>query len=205
MSASSVVAFWATALLLIIVPGPDWAFTLSAGLHGRSAVPAIGGLVLGYAGITIVVAGGVGALVAHSPAALTVLTVAGGLYLIWHGAMTLAKPSTPATATDASANTGWDTLVKGIGVSGLNPKGLLLFLALLPQFTDPRDSWPLAGQIGVLGLAFILTCAVFYLCLGSLARIILHTRPAAVRVVSRLAGAAMILIGALLLVERLMG
>jgi threonine/homoserine/homoserine lactone efflux protein len=45
--------------------------------------------------------------------------------------------------------------------------------------------------------------AVFYLCLGSFARKILHTRPAAARAVTRISGAAMIVIGALLLAERL--
>ena len=60
MTVSSVVAFWAVALLLISVPGADWAFVLSAGLGGRTVLPAVGGIVLGYAGVTVVVAAGVG-------------------------------------------------------------------------------------------------------------------------------------------------
>jgi len=159
--------------------------------------------VLGYAAMTVVVAAGVGALVARTPAFLSALTVAGGLYLMWHGTMTVARPSAPGTAVAAPARTGLGTLARGIGVSGLNPKGLLLFLALLPQFTSPRWSWPLAGQLGFLGLVFMFTCAVFYFCLGSFARKILHARPAAARAVTRLSGAAMIIIGALLLVDRL--
>lgn len=79
MAASSVAAFWVVAFLLIIVPGADWAFTISAGLRGGSAVPAVGGLVAGYLAMTVVVAAGVGALVARSPALLTALTAAGGL------------------------------------------------------------------------------------------------------------------------------
>jgi threonine/homoserine/homoserine lactone efflux protein len=102
-----------------------------------------------------------------------------------------------------AAGTSRATLIRGVGVSGLNPKGLLLFLALLPQFASPRGSWPLAAQLGVLGLVFMLSCAVFYLCLGSFARKILHARPTAARAVSRFSGAAMFVIGALLLAERL--
>ncbi len=204
MAASSIFAFWVVALLLIVVPGADWAFTVSAGLRGRSVLPAVSGLVLGYVAITIVVAAGVGALVAGSPAILTGLTIVGGVYLMWHGTMTFAKPSTPSTSANAPAGTDWDTLVKGVGVSGLNPKGLLIFLALLPQFTNPHWSWPVPGQIGVLGLAFTLTCAVFYLCLGSLARTVLHARPAAAQAISRFSGAAMTGIGATLLVDRLL-
>src|SRR5215217_4933790 len=137
MATSSILAFWAVALLLIVTPGADWAFTLSAGLRGRSVIPAVGGLVLGYAMVTVIIAAGVGALVAGTPAILTGLTIVGGIYLIWHGATTFAKPSTPSTVSDPPAGTDWNTLVKGIGVSGLNPKGLLIFVALVPQFTNP--------------------------------------------------------------------
>jgi threonine/homoserine/homoserine lactone efflux protein len=204
MAASSVVAFWAVAVLLIITPGPDWAFTISAGLRGHSVFPAVGGLVLGYAGITVIVAAGVGALVAGSPAILTGLTVVGGAYLVWHGAMIGANPSAPSKSADAPATTYWGTLVKGIGVSGLNPKGLLIFLALLPQFTNRDGNWPVAGQLGVLGLVFILTCAIFYLALGFFARSVLPARPAAARTVGCLSGVAMIIIGIVLVVERLL-
>ena len=38
MAASSIAAFWAIAFLLIIMPGPDWAFTVGAGLRGRSVL-----------------------------------------------------------------------------------------------------------------------------------------------------------------------
>ncbi len=191
-------------MLLIIVPGAGWAFTISAGLRGHSILAAVGGLVLGYAAMTVVVAAGVGSLVARSPAFLTGLTIAGGLYLMWHGARTLARPSAPAAPADARARTNRATLVKGIGVSGLNPKGLLVFLALLTQFTDPHAGWPLAVQLGVLGLTFTVSCAAFYLCLGSSAHKILHTRPVAARAITRFSGAAMIAIGALLLTERLL-
>ncbi len=203
MAASSVAAFWATALLLIIVPGADWAFILGSALQGQSVLPAVSGIVLGYAGTTVVVAAGVGALVAESPALLTALTVTGGLYLIWHGATTFARPAPPDAAPDAPARAGAATVVKGMGVSSANPKGLLLFLALLPQFTSPRWSWPLAAQLGFLGLVFTLSCAAFYLCIGSLARKTLRVRPAAARFAARLSGAGMIVIGAALLAERL--
>lgn len=214
MAAGSVFAFWLVALLLIAVPGADWAFTLSAGLRGRSVVPAVGGLVLGYAAMTAVVAAGVGALVAGSPGLLTGLTVVGGAYLMAHGAHTFARPAMLDTSTGTARDADVDTdagrthrsvLFQGAGVSGLNPKGLLIFLALLPQFTDPHGSWPIAGQIGVLGLAFTATCAVFYLALGTFARAVLKARPAAARAVGRVSGAAMVCIGALLLCDRLLG
>ena len=203
MAASSVVAFWAVASLLIIVPGADWAFVLSSGLRGGTVVPAVGGIVLGYAGVTVVVAAGVGTLVARSPAFLTGLTVVGGLYLMWHGARTFARSAAPGAPSGAAGSTNRGVLARGMGVSALNPKGLLVFLALLPQFADPHGSWPLAAQLGLLGLVFMLTCAVFYLCLGSFARRVLNARPATAPVITRFSGAAMTVVGALLLAERL--
>jgi threonine/homoserine/homoserine lactone efflux protein len=203
MAASSVATFWLIAILLIIVPGPDWAFILSAGLRGGSVAAAVGGLAIGYAAITSVVAAGVGTLVARTPGFLTGLTLAGGLYLMWHGARTLAQPAAPIAAAGAPASSTRALLVRGIGVSGLNPKGLLVLLALLPQFASPHGSWPLSAQLGLLGLVFTLSCALFYLALGSSARRVLHTRPRAAAALSRLSGAAMFVIGALLLAERL--
>lgn len=203
MAASSVATFWLIAILLIIVPGPDWAFVLSAGLRGGSVAAAVGGLAIGYAAITSVVAAGVGTLVARTPGILTGLTVAGGLYLMWHGARTFAAPAAPVTAAAAPAGRNRALLVRGVGVSGLNPKGLLVLLALLPQFASPCGSWPLSAQLGLLGLVFTLSCALFYLGLGSSARKVLLTRPRAAAAISRLSGAAMFVIGAALLIERL--
>src|SRR4051812_22837399 len=95
MATGSILGFWSVALLLIAVPGADWAFTISAGLRARSVLPAVSGLVTGYAAVTVIVAAGVGALVASSPDLLTGLTLVGGAYLMWHGATTFARPSTP--------------------------------------------------------------------------------------------------------------
>ena len=203
MATGSVLAFWSIAFLLIAVPGADWAFTISAGLRGRSVLPAVSGLVTGYAAVTIIVAAGVGALVAGSPDLLTALTLAGGAYLVWHGATTLAHPSAPDPQGPRPEGTEWRIFLRGIGVSGLNPKGLLIFVALLPQFTDPDDRWPIAGQIGVLGATYMVTCASFYLVLGTIARSVLLGRPAAARSISRLSGAAMAGIGAWLVLDHL--
>lgn len=203
MAITSIVAFWAVAALLIAVPGPDWAYVLSTALSGRPVAVAVGGLVIGYAVITIVVAAGAGAVIARTPASLAVLTTAGGLYLLWLGVRTFLRPAGHGLVADATPRTGRATLVKGIGVSGLNPKGLLVFLAVLPQFVTSRGTWPLAAQLGILGLVFMLTCAVFYLSMGSFARKILDGRAAAARVISRLSGIAMIVLGLLLLAGHL--
>jgi threonine/homoserine/homoserine lactone efflux protein len=86
-------------------------------------------------------------------------------------------------------------------VSGLNPKGLLVFVAMMPQFTTPAGAWPIAGQMAALGLVFTLTCAAVYLIVGASAQRVLHSRPSRARAVSLLSGLCMIIIGAALLAE----
>jgi threonine/homoserine/homoserine lactone efflux protein len=96
-------------------------------------------------------------------------------------------------------------MLKGAGISGLNPKALLLYFALFPQFIDTAGGWPVAAQTGLLSMLHLTACAVVYLAVGVLARTVLKARPSAARVVTRISGAMMIAIGAFLLVERLAG
>jgi threonine/homoserine/homoserine lactone efflux protein len=198
----SVAAFWLLAIALIAVPGPDWAYTLGAAVSGRTVVPAVGGIVVGYLALTIVVAAGVGALVAGTSAALTALTLTGGAYLVWLGASTLLRRADRA-AVAHSPGGGTATFLRGIGVSGLNPKGLLLFLALLPQFTSRSAAWPVEAQIVVLGMLFTVSCGLFYLAVGSLAGRALTSRPLLAATLTRLSGAAMLALGAVLLAGRI--
>ncbi|WP_191851230.1 LysE family translocator [Streptomyces anthocyanicus] len=200
-------AFWSVSFLLVLVPGADWAYAITAGLRHRSVLPAVGGMLSGYVLLTAVVAAGLATVVAGSPTVLTVLTGAGAAYLIWLGATTLARPAAPrAEEGDQGDGSGsWvGRAARGAGISGLNPKALLLFLALLPQFAARDADWPFAAQIVTLGLVHTANCAVVYTGVGTTARRILGARPAVATAVSRLSGAAMILVGALLLVERLL-
>lgn len=204
MALGALAAFWAVSLLLVLVPGADWAYVIAAGLRDRSVLPAVGGLVFGYMGLTVVVAAGAAALVARSPAALTALTVLGALYLLWLGIATVARPAPPEAGERQESGPWMRRAVKGAGISGLNPKGLLLFLALLPQFATHGATWPFACQIAVLGLVHAANCAVVYTGVGASARKVLRARPAIARTVTRCSGVAMIAIGALLLAERLL-
>ena len=151
MTLSVLAAFWAVSFLFIITPGADWAYAISAGMRGRLVTPAVAGMLSGHLLATVIVAAGVGGLVARNPMILSVLTVAGALYLLWLGVCMLRDPATPQSgqgqASDSWSRWAW----KGLCVSGLNPKVLLLFLALLPQFTDPLSNWSIPTQIIALG------------------------------------------------------
>ncbi|MFF0480759.1 LysE family translocator [Streptomyces sp. NPDC004435] len=205
MDTTTLAAFLAVDLLLVFTPGADWAYAISAGLRDRSVVPAVAGLLTGHAAYALVAVAGVAVIVAGSPGALTALTVAGAGYLLWLGWGVLRQPVTPTAAGRGTETSALRALLKGAGTSGLNPKALLLYFSLFPQFIDPVTGWPVAAQTGLLSTMHLTVCAVVYLAVGVLARTVLTTRPSAARVVTRVSGAMMIVIGALLLVERLTG
>ncbi|MFC8871599.1 LysE family translocator [Streptomyces sp. NPDC057148] len=215
MDSALLLSFLALDLLLVCVPGADWAYAIAAGLRERSVTWAVGGLVAGYALHTLLAAAGLAVLVAGSPGLLTALTVAGAAYLVWLGWGVLRRPGTPGAAreegpagTEGSATAEGGSrarvFLRGATISGLNPKGLLLYLSVLPQFLVTRGAHlPVPVQTVVLGLLHMACCAAVYLTVGLAARAVLGARPAAARAVTRTSGAAMLGIGAFLLVQRL--
>lgn len=201
MSPSILTTFWAVSFLFVITPGVDWAYAISAGIRGRRVVPAVSGMLLGHLAATGLVAAGVGALVANIPLALTMLTVAGAGYLLWLGVGLIHNPTPPSTEITGTPDNAVQWLLKGVGVSGLNPKVFLLFLALLPQFSDPESSWPLPMQMLLLGSIHIVSCGVIYLLVGYGSQVVLQARPSAAKLVNRISGIAMTGIAFLLLIE----
>ncbi|BBR54468.1 MULTISPECIES: LysE family translocator [Pseudomonas] len=194
MAISVLTAFWAVSMLFVITPGADWAYAISAGMRGRWVMPAVAGMLSGHFAATLIVAAGVGSLIAGHPLALSLLTLAGCIYLLWLGANLLLSPSVPQAGASHSQESGSRWALKGFCVSGLNPKVFLLFVALLPQFTDPASSWPVWMQILLLGLVHLASSLVVYLMVGYGAKAVLRTRPAAAKVVGRVSGLVMILI-----------
>ena len=202
MAIGAVTAFWAVSFLLVLVPGADWAYAIAAGLRDRSVLPAVAGLLAGYVALTAVLAVGVAAVIVRWSLALAVLTTLGAVYLLWLGITTVARPPAVSAAADEGSRPWVRRAVRGAGVSGLNPKALLLFCAVLPQFITHGTAWPFAAQIALLGLVHTANCAMIYTSVGAAARRVLRTRPAAAAV-TRCSGAAMIVIAFLLLAERL--
>jgi threonine/homoserine/homoserine lactone efflux protein len=209
MDSASLLSFLAVDLLLVCVPGADWAYVIAAGLRGRRVTGAVAGLVAGYALHTALAAAGLAVLVAGSPRLLTALTVAGAGYLLWLGWGVLRTPGVPEAADsqasqDPQASGNSRVFLRGAAISGLNPKGLLLYFSVLPQFLTLRGAHlPVPVQTAALGVLHMACCAAVYLTVGVLAHAVLAARPTAARAVTRTSGAAMLGIGAFLLVERL--
>ncbi|MEU2676033.1 LysE family translocator [Streptomyces sp. NPDC007107] len=205
MDTTTLAAFLAVDLLLVLTPGADWAFAISAGLRERSVVPAVAGLLAGHVAYALLAVAGLAVIVAGSAPVLTGLTVAGAGYLMWLGWGVLRRPPVVAASGGEAGPSRLQVLLRGAGVSGLNPKALLLFFSLFPQFVDTTAGWPVAGQTGLLGAVHVTACAVVYLAVGLLSRTVLGTRPGAARAVTRISGVMMIAIGGFLLLERTAG
>ncbi|WP_400994941.1 LysE family translocator [Agromyces sp. GXQ0307] len=205
--------------LMVLLPGPDWAYLIAAGTRERTILPSLAGILVGYLAVVAAVAVGVGAAVAALPWFIVVLTLAAAAYLTYLGVRVLREPPVVAAVAGGGAATAdgtlvgagapaaasarpWVRLLQGAGVSGLNPKGLLVLVVLLPQFTDAAGSWPIPVQLAVLGLIFVGACAAVYSIVGYGARRVLRLRPSAMRVVSRVSGAAMIVLAGVLVVEQ---
>lgn len=204
MDMGSLLGFWLVAGLLVCTPGADWAFAISAGVARRSIVPPIAGVLSGYTIVVALIAVGLGALVIANPLLLTGLTLIGAAYLIWLGLTTLLRAPAELTLTSEGSvsPSAWRDFARGAGTSGLNPKGLLLLLALLPQFTATTAVLPVSLQMLALGGVHILNCAVVYTGVALLSRRVLGARPGLAALVSRFSGGAMMLVGLVLLVEQ---
>jgi threonine/homoserine/homoserine lactone efflux protein len=195
-------AFWLVSMVFVMIPGADWAYAITAGMQAKASQPAIAGLLLGHVTATVVVAAGVGVLVSQTPIALTALTLLGAAYLSWLGLHMVINPPAPSAST-GNTECSWSWwMIKGFGVSGLNPKVFLLFLALLPQFTSPTAPWPIFAQMIVLGMAHVVNCGIVYAAVAAGAGAVLRTRPKAARIVGQTSGVIMIALACFLLGEQ---
>ncbi|POH85112.1 hypothetical protein CJ026_026430 [Ralstonia pickettii] len=139
--ADSLVAFVIAAAVIIVVPGPGVLFII-----GRSlALGRVGGLVsvlggaLGQVPLVVLVAFGVGTIVASSPPLFLAVRIAGSAYLVYLGVQAIRHRRRQAS-TDAATlppASRWRQLGEGFVVGVTNPKTIAFFVAVLPQFVAP--------------------------------------------------------------------
>jgi len=198
-------AFLVVAAALACTPGVDWAYTIAAGLRQRSFVPAVAGLCGGYVLHTVLLVAGLAAVLAGLPGVLGWITLAGAGYLLWLGVGTLRswRGATFSAHTDGGSGTQLRTFLQGMGTSGINPKGLLFYVALIPQFISADASLPVPVQSGLLGMTFVVLVGVVYTLVALLSRTLLRSRPGAARAVTLASGIIMVAPGAVLLGEQL--
>ncbi|MFZ1997362.1 MAG: LysE family translocator, partial [Solirubrobacteraceae bacterium] len=135
-------AFLLTVYVLILVPGPSVLFVVSRGvaLGRRAALATVLGNTAGLALQGALVCAGLGSLLARSDAVFTTLKLIGAAYLIVLGLRTIRDRGHLAgalTGLDMEPRGPARILREGFVVGATNPKGLLIFTAVLPQFIEP--------------------------------------------------------------------
>lgn len=203
-SSSQWAAFLVASILFIQVPGPSLLFTIGRALTvgRREALLSVVGNGLGLVIQVLVVAVGLGAVLAASTTAYTAIKVAGAAYVVWLGIQAIRHRADARAALGAQ-----DPAVRGhslrIGlVVGLtNPKTVIFFIAFLPQFTN-ASAGHTGLQLALLGVAFgalaIASDSVWALAAGK-ARDWLARKPQRLDRVGAGGGAMMVGLGALML------
>jgi len=128
---------------LSLSPGPNGLLALTHGaLHGRSrALFTIFGGAFGFIAVIALSISGIGALLTASLVWLTVMKWVGGAYLVWLGIQVWRSPPIGFEIHgSAESRSGWSLFRQGALSALTNPKGLLFFVAFLPQFIDPARS-----------------------------------------------------------------
>ncbi|MBN8489135.1 MAG: LysE family transporter [Burkholderiales bacterium] len=195
--------FFLATVAISLSPGPGAIAAMGAGLnHGFRRGQAIAfGLALGVWTQLLVVGVGLGALLATSALAFTVLKWVGVAYLVWLGVQQWRSPAAPVSAPEGDGTPGTtrgQLVLRGWGVNALNPKGTVFLLAVMPQFLDP--ALPMAPQYAVIAVTFGVvefTVMTGYAALASRVLRLLRT-PAQIRWMNRGFGGLFMAAGAFL-------
>lgn len=156
MSLQLWLAFVAASAVLLVIPGPTILTVISYSVaHGRRAnVPLVAAVALGDSTALVVSLLGLGTLLAASAFWFTAVKLAGGLYLLYLGLKLLrAGVSATEMAAPAAPQSRWRLFANTYLVTALNPKGIVFFVAFLPQFLDAQAA--VAPQLWVLGATFV--------------------------------------------------
>lgn len=161
MSLELWLAFVAASALLLVIPGPTILTVISYSLaHGRRAnVPLVAAVALGDSTALALSLLGLGAVLASSAFWFAVLKSAGGLYLIYLGVRLLRRGVASAEiVAPAAPGSRWRLFANTWLVTALNPKGIVFFVAFLPQFVTPGAD--AARQLWILTATFVLMAIV---------------------------------------------
>ena len=198
---ANLVAFALVAVPIILLPGPSVLFVIGRSLSlGRTGgLLSVLGNGLGAFVVVLAVAFGLGLVIAQSVILFTVVKIVGAGYLIYLGVQAIRhrKQRADAATEPVAAARPWRLVLQGFIVGVSNPKTIVFFIAVLPQFVDyPSGNIP--AQMLVLGLLFeviaLLSDSVWALAAG-FARNWFATSPRRISTLGAAGGVAMIGLG----------
>ena len=146
------------AIIIVLAPGPSVLFVLARAIAwGRAtAIATVVGNVMGAFSLSVVVAVGLGPILQQSEFAFIAVQVLGGFYLIYLGIVAIKHSQIHASDMTNQGDirpSKWRSMREGFWVGALNPKGMVFFAAILPQFVD-REAGNVTSQLILLGAIF---------------------------------------------------
>ena len=160
MSLETWLAFLGASALLVMLPGPTILTVISYSIaQGRRArLPLVLAVALGDSTALLLSLLGLGALLAASAFWFTVVKTVGGLYLLYLGFKLLRAGVSPSTLPAAASGSRWKLFANTYLVTALNPKGIIFFVAFLPQFIDPAGD--VTRQLWILSATFVVCAGI---------------------------------------------
>jgi threonine/homoserine/homoserine lactone efflux protein len=169
-STGSLLAFAAVSFALIVVPGPSVLFVVGRAVaYGRrAALATVVGNAAGMYVQVLLVALGLGAIVERSITVFTVVKLAGSAYLMWLGVQAIRRRRDASAALGAVGRAGAvaspsarSFATEGLVVGLANPKAIVFFAAILPQYVERGGGpAPVPVQMALLGVVFVVIALV---------------------------------------------
>ena len=201
MTLATWITFFLACWAISLSPGPGAIAAMSAGLNQgfRRGYFTVLGLVLGIWTQVVIVVAGLGAVIAASNTAFTVLKFLGAAYLVWIGISQWRASDKPLAASiDAPILTRRQLIMRGWAINATNPKGTVFMLAVVPNFIDL--SHPLIPQYFIIMMSLSFTDLVVMAGYVALASRVLRAlnEPHHVRLMNRCFGGLFVVAGSLL-------
>lgn len=159
---ANLLAFALAAFVLIAIPGPSVLFVIgrTLALGRRGGLLSVAGNAAGELVQIAAVALGVGVVLAQSLLLFSVVKFAGAAYLVYLGIQAIRhRGNGTAGASSAGPSSTARVLREGFIVGATNPKSIVFFVAVLPQFVD-YSAGAIPVQLGTLGVVFLLIALV---------------------------------------------
>lgn len=194
MELSTWLAFCAAAAVMVLIPGPTILLVIGQSLGGglRNALPLAAGVALGDLVAMVLSLAGLGAVLAASATLFTAVKWVGAAYLIWLG---VKMWRAPVTAEAAPPLPPARAMRQAFIVTALNPKGIVFFVAFVPQFIDAQGSF--VTQAAILVATFVTIAAInaasYALLAGKLSGAV--RRPSVRQMLNRAGGSVLVAAG----------
>jgi homoserine/homoserine lactone efflux protein len=201
MTLATWITFFLACWAISLSPGPGAIAAMSAGLNYgfKRGYFMVFGLILGICTLVGIVVAGLGAIIAASNTAFTLLKLVGAAYLVWIGISQWRASDRPlVAATEAPALSRKQLVVRGWAINATNPKGAVFMAAVVPNFIDL--SHPLIPQYLIIMASLSLTDLVVMAGYVALASRVLRAlnEPHHVRLMNRCFGGLFVVAGTLL-------